>query len=57
MSTVHRILFCAFGHSRRPQPVRHQTRAQSTSTHQFGSPGVLTCAPWAGLYFEDSNPA
>lgn len=52
MSTVHRILASAFGHSRRQNPGRHQDVDLGAVTRQFVGSDVLTCTPWAGLYFE-----
>lgn len=57
MSTVQRILFTAFGRSRRQHPAPHHALDQNSSAHQFGNPGELTSAPWEGLYFEGGNQA
>lgn len=56
MSIVHRLLPSAFGYQRRTNFITHQNHSQAESSVQsIGSTDRLTCAPWLGLYFEDSE--
>lgn len=57
MSTAHRFLTTVFGHSPRPLPLRPTLASPCVTTPRFSGHGTWSCAPWAGLYFEETPTA
>lgn len=54
MSTMHRLLPSAFGYRRRKNFIKAQNPSQETNVQLTGATLGLTCAPWIGLYLEES---
>ncbi|MBT2515689.1 hypothetical protein [Arthrobacter sp. ISL-30] len=50
MITVKRMLASVFERFPQPAPANHHEL--NAAAHQVSSSGVMTCIPWAGLYFE-----
>ena len=54
MSTMHRLLPSAFGYRRPKSVIEAQNPSQETNLQPTGATLRLTCAPWIGLYLEES---
>lgn len=57
MSTMHRLLASAFGTAGFPAPEAPPTEEVSARAGADLGAGVLTCSPWMGLYFEETDAA